>query len=90
MPRIQTVKEYLRLDSDITEAESAYIHTLILLSAEICEHYTRLPLPEELPESYEMAMLMIIGYFFENREGTKSGLPAAVWHLLNPYRKAAF
>lgn len=84
---LKKVKEYLRLDTD---AEDRYLKILILLAEEICENYTRTPLPEELPESFVMAMLLIIGYFFENRDGTKEGLPKSVRTLLEPYRKAAF
>lgn len=87
MLTLDEVKQYLRLDTD---AEDEYLNILILLSAEICENYTRLELPEELPESYKQAMLICIGYFFEHRDGTKEGLPDVVYTLLRPYRKAAF
>ena len=87
MLEITAVKEYLRLDSD---AEDGYLNILVLLSAEICANYLRAELPEELPESVKQAQLLIIGYFFENREGSRDGVPSAVFALLNPYRKAAF
>jgi len=56
----------------------------------MCENYTRLELPKPLPESYKQAMLVCIGYFFEQRDGTKSGVPSVFYTLLQPYRKAAF
>ena len=84
---LDEVKQYLHLDSD---AEDDYINILILLAAEMCENYTRLPLPETLPESYKQAMLLCIGYFFEHRQGTKDGIPKVFYALLAPYRKAAF
>nr|DAT74915.1 MAG TPA: Head Tail Connector Protein [Caudoviricetes sp.] len=87
MLTIDEVKEYLRLDSD---AEDEYVNILILLASEMCENYTRLDLPETLPESYKQAMLICIGYFFENRDGAKSNLPKVFYTLLDPYRKAAF
>lgn len=87
MLTLSETKQYLRID---TEAEDEYLNVLILLSAEICENYTRLALPDELPDSYKQAMLICIGYFFEHRDGTKAGLPDAVYTLLQPYRKAAF
>ena len=87
MLSLESVKEYLRLDTD---AEDEYLNILILLSEEICENYTRAPLPDELPKSYEQAMLICIGYFFEHRDGTKEGLPGVIYTLLQPYRKAAF
>ena len=83
----KTVKEYLRLDDD---SEDGYIKILILLSLEICENYIRQELPRCLPKSIRQAQLLIIGYFFENREATKDDIPKAVFSLLDPYRKAAF
>lgn len=87
MLTLEEVKEYLRLDTD---AEDEYLKILILLACEMCENYTRLDLPELLPESYKQAMLICIGYFFEHRDGTKDGVPSVFYMLLQPYRKAAF
>lgn len=87
MLTLDEVREYLRLDTD---AEDEYLTILILLSAEICENFTRKPLPEDLPKSYKQAMLICIGYFFEHRDGTKEGLPRVIYTLLQPYRKAVF
>ncbi len=87
MLTLDEVKEYLRLDTD---AEDEYLNILILLAYEMCENYTRIPLPEELPESYKQAMLICIGYFFEQRQGTKEGIPNVFYTLLAPYRKAEF
>lgn len=87
MLTLDEVKEYLRLDTD---AEDEYLRILILLASEMCENYTRIELPETLPESYKQAMLICIGYFFEQRDGTKSGVPSVFYTLLQPYRKAAF
>ena len=84
---LDEVKQYLHLDSG---AEDAYINILILLAAEMCENYTRLPLPETLPESYKQAMLVVIGYFFEQRDGSRYDVPKVFYTLLLPYRKAAF
>ena len=87
MLKLNEVKQYLRLD---TNAEDEYLNILILLACEMCENYTRIPLPEELPESYKQAMLLCVGYFFEQRQGTKDGIPKVFYTLLTPYRKAAF
>jgi len=84
---LKVVKEFLRLDSD---AEDRYVKILILLSKEMCENYMRQAIPKKLPESVKQAQLLIIGYFFENREGTRDGVPSAVFSLLDPYRKASF
>lgn len=87
MLTLEETKQYLHLDSD---AEDDYLRILILLAAEMCENYTRKPIPEEPPESYKQAMLICIGYFFENRDGGKEGVPDVFYTLLLPYRKAAF
>lgn len=87
MITLAEAKEYLRLDTD---DEDGYLNILILLAGEICENFTRIPLPETLPESYRQAMLLCIGYFFENRAGGKEDIPEAVYTLLMPYRKAVF
>jgi len=87
MINLKAVKEFLRLDSD---AEDKYLKILIILAKEICENYLRQPLPRPIPKSVKQAQLLIIGYFFENREGTRDCVPQAVFSLLNPYRKAAF
>ncbi len=87
MLTIEEVKQYLHLDSD---AEGDYLRILILLAGEMCENYTRLAMPDELPESYKQAMLVCIGYFFEQRDGTKNGVPSIFYTLLRPYRKVAF
>ncbi|MGN0149912.1 MAG: head-tail connector protein [Clostridia bacterium] len=87
MLKLNEVKQYLRLD---TNAEDEYLNILILLACEMCENYTRMPLPEKLPESYKQAMLLCIGYFFEHRQGTKDGIPKVFYALLLPYRKAEF
>ena len=49
MLTIEEVKQYLHLDSD---AEDDYLRILIILAGEMCENYTRLAMPDELPESY--------------------------------------
>jgi len=86
---LSETKEFLRVDET---AEDDYIGVLILLSAEIVRNFLRLGDDEELPEnnSVKQAELLIIGYFFENRQGTKDAMPPAVYHLLSPYRKAEF
>ena len=82
------VKQYLRLDDN---SEDGYLNVLILLSCEMILNYLRIEqLPEPLPESLKQTMLIIIGYFFENREGTKDGIPEVVYTLLRPFRKDVF
>ena len=87
MLKLSEVKEFLRHDGN---AEDSYLKILIILAAEICENYIRQELPRPPPKSAKQAQLLIIGYFFENREGSKDGIPKVVYTLLDPYRKAAF
>ena len=83
---LTAVKQFLRIDGDY---EDAYLRILIMLSLEMCRNYLR---TENLPdcESVKQAQLLIIGYFFENRDGDRDGVPSAVFSLLDPYRKAVF
>jgi len=88
MLQLSEVKLFLRID---VADEDGYLNVLILLASEMVLNYLRLEeLPSEQPAPLKQAMLIIIGYFFENREGTKEGMPDVVYMLLNPYRKAAF
>jgi len=88
MLQLSEVKIFLRVD---VSDEDGYLNVLILLASEMVLNYLRLEeLPQEMPLALKQAMLIIIGYFFENREGTKEGMPSVVYMLLNPYRKAAF
>ena len=61
MLTIEEVKQYLHLDSD---AEDDYLRILIILAGEMCENYTRLAMPDELPESYVIFITRddILGY----------------------------
>ena len=83
------LKEFLRIDGN---DEDDYLNILILLSPEICKNHLRLGDDVELPKnnSIKQAQLLACGYFFENRTGTKDGMPEAVYHLLAPYREAKF
>jgi len=88
MITLEEIKMFLRLDDN---SEDGYLNVLILLSSEMVINYLRIEeMPTELPLAIKQAMLIIIGYFFENREGTKEGMPDVVYTLLSPYRKAEF
>ena len=88
MLSLDEVKEFLRID---VPDEDGYLNVLILLASEMVQNYLRLDeLPQELPLALKQAMLIIAGYFYENREGIKEGMPDVVYMLLNPYRKVEF
>ena len=88
MLSLDEVKEFLRID---VPDEDGYLNVLILLASEMVQNYLRLDeLPQEMPLALKQAMLIIAGYFYENREGIKEGMPDVVYMLLNPYRKVEF
>lgn len=83
---LEEVKEFLRVDD--TE-DDRYINLLILLAKEMCQNYIRKDLPEECPESIKQACLIVIGHFYENRDGNEP-MPQVVYRLLDPYREDGF
>jgi len=85
MLTLEYVKEFMRIDHD---EEDGYLSVLLLLAKELCENYMRSPLPEAEVESIKQAQLLVISHFFENRNG--ADVPAAVYRLLDPYRKEVF
>jgi len=85
MLKIDEVKEFLRLDTD---AEDGYISILIILAKEMCENYLRKEIPSEPIESIKQAQLLIVGHFYEYRDGTP--VPKAVYRLLDAYRNEVF
>ena len=85
---VEETKAYLRLEYG---DEDAYIAALISTAREICENFLRADLPEDCPDSVKQAMLLVVGYLYENRgEESAKGVPCAVFQLLAPYRKAAW
>jgi len=87
MPTLEEVKEYLRIDVD---SEDNYLNVLVILAREMIENFLRKRLPRKIPPTIKQAALLICGYFYENREGTKEGIMQAVYYLLEPYRKVVF
>lgn len=88
MITVEEAKAYLRLEYG---DEDDFIAALISSAREICENYLRAALPDTCPECVKQAMLLVIGYLYENRgEESAKGVPPAVFQLLAPYRKAAW
>ena len=83
---LDEVKTFLRVDGP---EDDGYISLLILLAKEMCENYTRKALPEQCPESIRQACLIVIGHFFESRNGSEP-IPQVVYRLLDPYREDGF
>jgi len=78
------VKHYLKID---TNDDDTYVAGLIPLAQEYCEDYMRSSIPDDTPQSIKQAALMLIGFFYENRNGEESGVPEVVHRLLAPYRE---
>jgi len=84
---LDEAKLFLRVD--ITD-DDTYIGSLIPLAEEYCENYIRKLIPDEVPPSIKQAELLLIGYFYENRNATTEGVPEVVHSLLAPYREAVW
>ena len=84
MLSLDYVKEFMRIDHS---EEDGYLSVLILLAKEMCENYLRTDLPSEC-ESIIQAQLLIVGHFYENRNG--GPVPDTVYRLLDAYRKEVF
>ena len=85
MLTINDAKEFLRIDTD---SEDGYISILLILAKEVCENYMRRELPEENIESIRQAQLLIVGHFYEHRDGTP--VPKPIYRLLDAYRNEVF
>jgi len=85
MIKVETIKEFLRIDHDL---DDDYLLSLRNLANEVCENYLREPLPEESVVSIKQAQLLIIAHFYENR--SDAPIPDVVYRLLDAYRKEVF
>ena len=75
------VKAYLRIDG---EEDNILLATLLSVAKSHCEDYLQAPLPAEIPQPIKLAMLILIGHFYEQRAG--EDIPQVVYKLLSPYR----
>jgi len=100
----EQVKTHCRIDAENT-AEDAWIETSIKAAVRYVQRWTRRRIYEKADdplymadpdallygEDIEIAMLMLIGHWYANREavitnGTSSAVDLAVESLLQPYR----
>lgn len=96
MLKLQDAKAFLRVDDD---AEDTLITSLITTARELVEGVLRQKLDEfeELPETVQQAMLIVVGTLYEERQiaKDKTGVDMKetldlVRRMLFAYRKEAF
>jgi uncharacterized phage protein (predicted DNA packaging) len=84
------VKEFIKVEhNDEDVLISTFMNTAdALIKTHIGSLDLNLGAMDTLP--VKQAKLMLISYFYENRDDTKGGIPEVVYELLRPYRKVAF
>ena len=84
---LDEVKAHLRIDHD---AEDAYLESLIRQAQAVAEDYCRVEFSEDAPEPVRLAMLLFVGFYYENRDvpdhQTYATMREAFENLLYPYR----
>lgn len=89
MITLQDIRTHLRLDG---EEEDAYVLTLLAAAVEYIEMMTGKPHDADYPATLRHAALLLIGNWFNNREGTTdkplSQVPLAFDMLLFAHRPA--
>ena len=73
-----------------TNAEDAYLESLIRQAQAVAEDYCRAPFSEEAPEPVRLAVLLFVSFYYENRDvpdrTTYGTMMLAFQNLLYPYR----
>ena len=84
---LDEVKAHLRIDHD---AEDAYLESLIRQAQAVAEDYCRVPFSDEAPEPVRLAVLLFVGFYYENRDipdmTAYKAMRMAFDSLLYPYR----
>lgn len=87
---VEEVKTHLRIQHD---EEDDYIETLIAQAQATAEDYCRVEFGDEAAEPVRLAVLLMIGHYYENREPgdniAYSTMRASFQNLLYPYRDPA-
>ena len=81
------VKQHLRIEDD---EEDGYIESLIQQAQAAAEDYCRTQFPDPAPEPVRLAVLLMVGFYYENRDipdmTTYKAMRMAFDSLLYPYR----
>ena len=84
---VDEVKTHLRIQHS---EEDDYLSGLIAQAQAAAEDYCRAQFPEEAPEPVRLAVLLFIGFYYENRDvpdqQTYNTMRTAFQNLLYPYR----
>ena len=84
---VEEVKAHLRIQHD---EEDAYLTGLIAQAQAAAENYCRVEFSEDAPQPVRLAMLLFVGFYYENRDvpdhQTYTTMREAFENLLYPYR----
>lgn len=84
---VDEVKTHLRIQHD---EEDQYLETLIAQAQAAAEDYCRVEFPDTASEAVRLALLLMVGHYYENREPSDNiayaTMRTAFQNLLYPYR----
>ena len=84
---VDEVKAHLRIQHD---EEDGFILSLIAQAQAAAEDYCRTQFPDPVPEAVRLAVLLMVGFYYENRDipdmTTYKAMRMAFDSLLYPYR----
>ena len=84
---VEEVKAHLRIQHD---EEDAYLTGLIAQAQAAAEDYCRVEFSEDAPQPVRLAMLLFVGFYYENRDvpdhQAYATMREAFENLLYPYR----
>ena len=84
---VDEVKTHLRIEDD---DEDMYLESLIAQAQAVAEDFCRTQFSEAVPEPVRLAVLLMVGFYYENRDipdmTTYKALRMAFDSLLYPYR----
>ena len=84
---VDEVKTHLRIQCD---EEDAYLTSLIVQAQAAAEDYCRTQFSDPVPEPVRLAVLLMVGFYYENRDipdmTTYKAMRMAFDSLLYPYR----
>ena len=84
---VDEVKTHLRIDQD---EEDVYRESLIRQAQAAAEDYGRVSFGDDAPEPVRLAILLFVGFYYENRDvpdhQTYATMREAFENLLYPYR----
>ena len=84
---LDEVKTHLRIQHD---EEDLYLESLIIQAQAAAEDFTRVSFEADAPEPVRLAVLLMVGHYYENREAADNiayaTMRTAFQNLLYPHR----